>query len=122
MKIIQLGYEPNGCKGEDVVNEEFVVGSDGMFDEVNLMESMPAIHIEGRDIEKSQEETNASDLRSVVKEPKSDKNKCDELNSSKKNAKLNVQTNKSVIEIDNGDENLISPRIKRSERVKNHPV
>lgn len=63
MKGILVGYKPNGYKVWDVVNERFIIVRDVIFDEVSFINTRPAINIEGIYVEKSQDETDSSEVR-----------------------------------------------------------
>lgn len=78
-KGILVGYQPNGYKVWDVVNEKFIVVRDVIFDEVNFMETRPALNINGNEIEELENETDASDLGlKSVREQESDNGKSEE--------------------------------------------
>ncbi|CAK9796153.1 Copia protein [Anthophora plagiata] len=136
-KGILLGYEPNGYKVWDVKNGKLVVVRDVIVDETDYLKTRPVIRLESVERD-TNNETDASDIRSKSveineKSQKFDNYKSDVSKSSveiNSDEKLGDEPNKSVIETDTQNKSLsqdnsentqekFEPR--RSDRVKQRP-
>ncbi|CAK9797987.1 Copia protein, partial [Anthophora quadrimaculata] len=136
-KGILLGYEPNGYKVWDVKNGKLVVVRDVIVDETDYLKTRPVMRLESVERD-TNNETDASDIRSKSveineKSQKPDTYKSDVSKSSveiNSDEKLGDKPNKSVIETDTQNKSLsqndsentrekFEPR--RSDRVKQRP-